>query len=80
MTKVEQIKILIKISPEILMKIIYSNNHNNDQTCLVYDHIILNKTYKMISEERNIWVNKIASTIKRFQKNQIWEHMQIDAL
>ena len=51
------------------MKIIYSNDHNNDQACLVYDHIILNKTYKVISEELNVWVNKIASTIKRFQRN-----------
>ena len=51
------------------MKIIYSSGHNNDQACLVYDHIILNKTYKVISEERNVWVNKIASTIKRFQRN-----------
>ena len=61
--------ILIKISPGIRMKIIYSSDHNNDQACLVYDHIILKKTYRVISEERNVWVNKIASTIKWFQRN-----------
>ena len=62
----------------MLMKIIYSSDHNNNQAYLVYGNIILNKTYRVISEVRNFWVNNISSTIKRFQRNLKWEHIQID--